>query len=401
MSAFTIVIVIAVILIIWYLKTTGLRSPSVNENTSNPRPTVIKTSLSPNGNIEAFVDQESHVAFLYLRGRENANFGMQACWVRNLVPAPEKLDIRAVRRGKTPCLPRDFCRHPDGAPPLNPEHIEIIWNEAGDGAFLLEQGELLVEMPSWSGLMEEFVGYSRDCTGRGPFCWEMPQSESNEVLIRLEKARKFWESWRDDESPWAKIQSGLMQTYEEGIGSYEKVFSVDEGSWPPREILRIPIKGGVVMVSIGMSIRAQPRVFTEEPEKLQRIETGVCIADCFPESVINGFSQSLASVVNFPWKQYTWLGHGHTITYDVGIEDPNGEPFSAFLVMENPPGSPDIHLPEYRGNPVNLLWLVPITQGELNAAMEKGSEVVMEKLTASGTEWMHKPRSSLFPLENE
>jgi hypothetical protein len=67
--------------------------------------------------ITAIVEQDDQVAFFYLWGKEGSSFGAKSCWVRNLQPATEKVDTRAVEQGIAPMMPRSFCKFPDGQPP--------------------------------------------------------------------------------------------------------------------------------------------------------------------------------------------------------------------------------------------------------------------------------------------
>lgn len=42
--------------------------------------------VSPNGNIQAIVEQDDRVAYFYLHGAPDTEFGVRACWIRNLEP---------------------------------------------------------------------------------------------------------------------------------------------------------------------------------------------------------------------------------------------------------------------------------------------------------------------------
>jgi hypothetical protein len=83
----------------------------------------------------------------------------------------------------------------------------------------------------------------------------------------------------------------------------------------------------------------------------------------------------------------TWLGHGHSI--------PNGQPPAPLF-----PGSelkallllrtilePDAFLPDHltiEGDPVNFLWLVPITAAELDLKLVQGLPALLQRFDEGG-----------------
>ena len=81
--------------------------------------------------------------------------------------------------------------------------------------------------------------------------------------------------------------------------------------------------------------------------------------------MIAKFAAFLAAQSDLPWQQFTFLGHGHTISCDVLAADPALSAFSALLLVKDPPGAPGFELPEMGGDPVNLLWTIPITAADM------------------------------------
>src|SRR5687767_6983680 len=163
--------------------------------------------LSPNGNIEAVVEQDDRVAFFYLRGDPEIDVGIRSCWVRNLRPAPAALDTDAASRGVAPMLPRDHCAHPLGAAPLVASRLTIVWFEEGDAAALLDGNDALAIIPSWSGT-NGFEGYARDCTAENPLCW--PLRADNALHDRVRAAREYWASWDAAADPWVGVQESEL-----------------------------------------------------------------------------------------------------------------------------------------------------------------------------------------------
>jgi len=106
-------------------------------------PHIVAASVSPNGNIEAYVEQDDRCAYLYLHELRDASFelgfGMKSCWVRNLKPAPVSFSAADMRQGLAPMLPNASCAHPMGGNPLSKDALRIVWFEEGDAAALLEE----------------------------------------------------------------------------------------------------------------------------------------------------------------------------------------------------------------------------------------------------------------------
>lgn len=73
---------------------------------------VLIESISPNGNVQALLEQYNDCCYLYLHGAEETELPLRSCWVRNLVPAPEVLDVERMRAGSAPMLSAASCTHP-------------------------------------------------------------------------------------------------------------------------------------------------------------------------------------------------------------------------------------------------------------------------------------------------
>lgn len=346
--------------------------------------------ISPNGNIEAIVEQDERVAFFYLRGAPEIEFGVRSCWVRNLAPAPPTLDVAAMKKGETPMLPRQHCLHPLGAPRLDPSRLKVIWFEEGDAAALLEDDQPLAIIPSWSG-SGGFEGYARDCTTDNPLCW--PLFEDNVLHDRIRAAGEYWSSWHSDTDPWTVVQQQELAAYAEQIGSHEKYYVIDGGEWPPRALLRIPVRGGVALATVGICLRPQPLVemATESPEEYRRIELGAGIATDAPEH-FESYARYLSGQSNLPWAAYSWLGPQHTVPCDAFP----GTHFQAVLLSRDAFDSPRLSLPSFRGDPVNVLWVVPITKAEREFAVERGAGELVQRLKNAGVGWLFRARPSVI-----
>jgi hypothetical protein len=60
---------------------------------------LVLSEVSPNGNVQAIVEQDDRVAYFYLHGPRDSNFGMKARWIRNLAAAPAELDVEGLKAG--------------------------------------------------------------------------------------------------------------------------------------------------------------------------------------------------------------------------------------------------------------------------------------------------------------
>jgi len=351
---------------------------------------------SPNGNIEAFVEQDERVAVFYLRGAENLEFGVRSCWVRNLLPAPEQLDVSGMHDGKAPMLPSEHCQHKMGAPALNKKDLRIVWFEEGDAAALLENDDILAVIPSWSGF-KGFEGYARDCIGESTLCWELGTAEANAMHKRVTDSITYWQSWEsDDDNPWTQLQEQFIDAYK-AIGNHSNYYAIDGGEWPPRAMLRIPNSAGTVFVTLGMSIRPQPKVEmqVEKPEENRRIELGICLSNDFSQEEVMRMASYISGQASLPWSEWSWLGEGHTIPCDSAPSSKFGIKFSAILLTATPPGCPTLRLPAYCEDKIKLLWMIPITDAERNIAMESNSDNLAKMLWESGVSWRHQNRKEI------
>jgi hypothetical protein len=77
----------------------------------------------------------------------------------------------------------------------------------------------------------------------------------------------------------------------------------------------------------------------------------------------------------------TWFSYGHTLAFSDSAEPlfPGSE-LTGFLLMV-PVVQPDYWLRdelEIEGDPVNLLWVVPLTAAEMQLKLERGFEALMD-----------------------
>lgn len=335
--------------------------------------------LAPAGDVDAYVEQDERVAYFYLRSADS-NFGMRSCWVRNLGGAPAKLDVEGMRKGLPPMLPTPLCRHPSGAPRLEAERLRVVWFEEGDAAALLEDERILAIIPGWSG-RDGFSGYARDCLAQSPLCW--PLDEKNELHDRVRRSDEYWASWSTDPGPWGETQSAQCEAYSRDLGQHEKYYAIDGDQWPPKAMVRIERPNASILATVGMCLRAQPCVeqYVEDPVAYRRIELATAQGPELAGRYLMAFASYLSGQTQLPWTGHTWLGPFHTIPCDAFGST---EPFAAVLLAPDPPDLPAVALPPFRGDPVNVLWAVPITESEHHYAQRESARELWAKLTAAG-----------------
>jgi hypothetical protein len=345
---------------------------------------------SPNGNVFALVEQDEATCYFYLHDNQRADFGVKSCWVRNLGPAPDTLNVSAMRDGVQPALPARFCRHREGTAPLRSENLSVIWAEEGDAAALRENREILAIIPCWSG-RNGFHGYARDCNGESPLCWELGSPDTNAQFERYGRASEFWKSWDQAPGPWPAFRDQLCDAVERHFGKHSNYYAIDGGKWPPKALLRMPQTETTILVTIGMSLRPQPAIelYFENPCPHRRVELAISLHTSVAEEGIKRIASYLSGQSGYPWAFHTFFGNGHTLPADAFAAVSEGA-FPFALLQHQPGAECPIDLPPFRGDPVNLLWLTPISRREQKYAEENGSAQLAHKLQLQGAFWGHR-----------
>lgn len=376
-------------------------------------PDLVFAENSPYDSVEAIVEQDENVAFFYLRCLDETNrFGMKSCWIRNLAPAPESIDVDVLKQGRAPMLPRDACRITDGQDRLDEKQLRVVWFEEGDGAALLEGDQCLAVIPAWGGV-QGFHGYSRDCVKDSALC--SPLSDAVEIESRVSRADQFWKSWENENSPWSREQPKLLEAYEARLGSHAKYYTIDGDHWPPKALLRFESDKHVILTTLGVSLCPQPGVelHFEHAGLMQRIELACCFSKSISEKTIDFMIRYLSGQSSLPWSQLAFLAHGHTLTCQAMIEDDDLPDFSSVLLWGNhhlsyhrkASSRPDqgsqsceasLKMPKVQGDPVNLLWMVPIFENERHSLSQTGPELLAEKIIGSGEFPVIGPRNLML-----
>lgn len=325
---------------------------------------------SPDGTAEAIVEDDGTTVYLYLRSLEDEDAPLKAVWVANRIAAPASADPRRMRDGEAPAMPRDHCRHPDGHRAFEPARLAMVWLPEGGGVALYDGDELLAAILPWSGA-SGCPGYARDAIGQAPFAWDLTGTA---VPARFAAARAYWRSWRTEPSPWARIQTAQLAELERAHGPCKRYFAIDRNCWPPKGLAVFEPDDAIVLATIGVAVRPQPAVeqYTDRPEALRRIELAVALPRGSDDAIVKRMASYLAAQSSLPWACTTWFGHGHTVTCDVLA----GRGYSAVVLA----ASRRVVLPAFDGDPVTLLWMIPISEAERRIAVDRGSDAILATL---------------------
>lgn len=354
------------------------------------KPVTLLEVESPSCPITAIVEQDDRVAFFYLWGPEKSNYGVKSCWIRNLAEAPETRDQRSLEMGQPPMQSKANCKFPMGQSPLQADDLDIKWFEEGDGAVLLEKGEVIAIIPSWSG-MGGFFGYARDCIGQGDFAWHIV--DSNDLLQRIEESEEFWTSWLNDINPFTIEQPKFIELYAELFGKHDQYFAIDNEEGAPIGLYVRTSELRTVFATVAMSVSPMPQVemYAENRFDANRIELGMMLEGGLSKGLIQNIANWFNGSVDIPWENITFLGEGHTLHFDA-FENPE---LQSVLITNKLSCLHKVEVGVYRNSNVQFLWMIPITNSELSFAKENGSSDLIVKLEGIGEEIYSLGRKSV------
>ncbi len=299
--------------------------------------------------------------------------------------------------GEPPQMPREYCRHPEGLPPFEPEWLSLVWFEEGDGVALFYRESLLAIMPGWAG-MGGFCGYSREAASQHELAWPLGGEALENLARRVDDAKAYWE-WREEEGSWPSIRDSRLEFLERRLGPNARYWAVDGGRYPPLAValFRSPAYPDIaVYATVGMSAQPMPKVemYHDDPAPFRRIECAIATVseqDWAPEL--------LSTLAGFPWKNATWIGSGHTL--ENGPPRPGSEPLITLMMSSPPPrqqrslfsrsrqNAPDLRgLVDRSGDPVAFLWAMTISTHERDLVRERGSEALLDDFRRQGRGWV-------------
>ena len=335
---------------------------------------VLLEDTNPFGNIQALVEVASGACHFYLVAHPSTEIGTKSVWVRNLVPAPNGLDVVAMREGRAPLNPREHTREPRGGRAPRASDLRVVWLPEGNGAALFERDSVIAIIPPWSG-SGGCHGYAAACIGQGPLAWELPREP--ELIERFRDAERYWDAW-DTGAIWPGVNDAIIESIESALGRHSNYYAIDGGHWPPKAMLRIPRADGTILVTTGVSLIPQPSVelSSDDWRALRRIELAGMLPLGWPEDAVKRFGGYLSGQSRLPWNSYTWLGERHTIPCD-SWRNPE---YTAALLVRDHPAAGAVKGVRVLGDPVTVLWFIPITESERQLAVDQGSMELERRL---------------------
>jgi Suppressor of fused protein (SUFU) len=363
--------------------------PKMRARPGQPEPETLVESTSPYESRRMVVEYDGITTAAYLNDETSA---VAATWIANHQPAPPTTDLGRLNSGRAPVMPVAHTKHPGGRPPLDPRSLSVLWFEEGDGAAVLEDGQLLAVIPGWADMAKGMPGYSRDVIGQTPFGWSLDDAIEG-LGPRAEQASAFWK-WRDAAGSWGGFQQAVLGHLLNRLGPGGGYWDAGGGKQPVVGVSERPANASrpyTVLSTVGMSCQRMPVVeqFVEDSSAYTRIELVMATTLPSPQA-----ARVFLWLAQYPWRAVTWFGPGHSVRwYHKPATFPLGGGNEAVLLLDDPsglvgPDVPDLSGFKFGGDPVRWLWVVPITERERLLAKERGSASLVTELAAQRRSWI-------------
>src|SRR5215469_7217102 len=137
--------------------------PKMRGRTGQPVAEILVENTSPYESRRMVVECDGITTAAYLNDESSP---IAAVWIANHQPAPPTTDLSRLNSGRAPVMPVAHTKHPAGRAPLDSDSLTVVWFEEGDGAAVLENGQLLAVIPGWADMTKGMPGYSRDIIGQ-------------------------------------------------------------------------------------------------------------------------------------------------------------------------------------------------------------------------------------------
>lgn len=341
------------------------------------RKTLIE-SKSPLCPVTAFAEQTENAVYFYLHypmRRQAQNMyapgtNLKACWVCNCREAPAAPDAG----DQLSMMPQGCFSHAPGGMTISPEGLHITWLSDGNSAVLHQNGNVLAVIPPNAGLYE-FPGFSRYAVGQNRYAWEMQKGMPVYWMEQVVMCDQLWA-----ESHTQGFWQGMQQKHLEILGNFFSkntgYYAIDDGKYPLRAVIEGERGGVTYGFTAFLSIFPQPEigVYIRGAEQHRRIEFGFAARSGIRAINTEAYNCFMALAKHI-YSHTEFFAHGHTNPWQ-GIPG-----FSAFLFV-NPRAIRGMESPAYpafAGDPVNLLWAVPLKEQEYRFATEQGSDALLHR----------------------
>lgn len=369
---------------------------SMRGRSSNPRisahpgrPVTLLDSESPYGSRRLVVEYDGWTSAAYMY---DATDPIAATWLANHRKAPAQIDIAMLDAGQAPEMPEGYTKHPEGRDPLDTSALRAVWFEEGDGVALFEGYDLLAVIPGWSNMSKGMPGYSRDAIGQTPFGWALDDAIGG-LGQRVAEATDFWR-WRLDPGSWDQFRQGMLGHLLDRLGPGARYWDVSSGRQPLVGVSERPPAGRrpfSVLTTVGMSCQRMPVVEQTGPGAKSKSKIELAVATTLPANQVGTIFRWLAQ---YPWHEVNWLGAGQTLPWYQGAASfPLGGGHEAVLFLDTPakllgPDVPDLSGFTVASEPVQWLWLIPITNRERLIAESRGPASLINQMASQSRSWV-------------
>jgi hypothetical protein len=361
---------------------------------------VLLSDTSPYGSRVLDVEHDHVATAAYLRTSDGET--VAAAWIANHQDAPYHADLARLNAGRVPAMPSGRTKHPKGRPALDVRSLDVVWFEEGDGAALLEDGQPLCVIPGWSDTDRGVPGYSREAIGRSPFAFAL-DDEIEDLGPRILQAQAFWD-WRRGPGAWESFQQSVLGHllgrlgpggyYWHDVGRQGRPRTTQAVEQPLVGVSERPARDDRaygVLSTIGMSCQRMPTVELYEDNVGEHARIELAVATTLPSQRAGSIFPWLAQ---YPWRAVTSFAPGDNVKwYHQAQTFPLGPRWEGVLLLDNPnrlegPNAPDMTGFSFGGDPVQWLWLVPITEAERQFGKDEGPDALIERLAGEGRSWV-------------
>lgn len=305
-----------------------------------------------------------------------------ACWVKNLVDAPNDFDLDSMNEGIPPAMPRAYIHEDMSKRKLKSEDLEIVWSKEGHIAALYENDKVLCILPSWA-TPDQIPGYSRYCKSNCLLAWVL--DKDNNLLSRIDEAREYWA--QDFSKTWTsyikRYTQDLIHTYGEEIACYE----LNKDAFPSYYLFIFEKANVRYAFTAGMGLFAMPNTdqYFENYEEKAYCELAFAWekGSLTEEEEHQVFAQ-LCGLANYPWHTMNYIGHGHTIDFKL-----QNYPYAIYMRNEQMEGHKPFII-EAEG--IHMNWIIPIAKCEFDTMQNKQSNAIMMEIIKEENRWMFHKR---------
>ncbi|MGL5784908.1 MAG: suppressor of fused domain protein [Alphaproteobacteria bacterium] len=342
---------------------------------------ILLTSQSPICPLAVFVEEGDVATYMYLLDMKKAESGkdnpvITSAWVRNHVESTSfDLDLDSSRQGLAPLMPKGSICSLDTSR-MDPSALECVWFEDGRGVALLEKGDIVCIMPPW--VDDTHPPYARDCVKPNDFL--VPLAPDDPLITTVQKAQGF-KAFILADSELEAFGNGRLDLLEDRLGECQKSYAFERDLPTINRVFQFEQGDVVYLITATMSLHMQPGLGLKvnAPENFRRVEIGFALDRAYFETYESEIVGLMTYFAVYPWHECAWFVHDDTIQCFEGFSKKELFPFGVFVHGKEIGGLFDIPFPDFRGDPVNVLWLVPISRETFLLIRDMGAHAFFSK----------------------